>query len=86
MVWGVTGDNSITYIGTTASLKDTVREPYFRAIDFFYAVKDDCSLHIYNSDSLRRRGFSKVKIIEHENHRVDFSNFKEEGFDNILYH
>lgn len=85
VVWGITRDNSITYIGTTASLQDTVREPYFRAIDFFYAMKDDCSLHIYNSDSLYRKHLLGIQIVLDGNDDVNYSNYKKKGFDNILY-
>ena len=85
VVWGVTGDNSITYIGSTASMKDTLKEPYFRSMDFFYALKDDCSLHIYNSDSLHRKHLSSVQIILNGNDDVNYSNYKKKAFDNILY-
>lgn len=85
IVWGITADNSITYIGQTMELKDTINEPYFRAIDFFYKLKDECVLHIYNSDSLHRSHLSKVNIRLLENSKVNYSNFKKEGYANILY-
>lgn len=85
VVWGMTADNSITYISRSADLADTIREPYFRVMDFFYKMDGDCILQIYKSDSLHRSKFSDIKIIVHEERTIDFTNYKKEGFDNIAY-
>ncbi len=85
VVWGMTADNSITYISRNADLADTIREPYFRVLDFFYKLDEECMLHIYESDSLHRSKFSDVKIIVHKERTIDYTNYKKEGFDNIIY-
>lgn len=85
VVWGLTGDNSITYISKTKHLKDTVKEPYFEALDFFYKLNDKCELLIFNSDSLHRKNLNQVSIIVSETDKIDYFNYEKEGYKNILY-
>jgi hypothetical protein len=86
IVWGITGDNSITYVSQNKDLNDTISEPYFRALDFFYRLDSGCVLNICKSDSLHRSNFSKVEMLINDDGFIDYSNYKKEGFDNILYH
>lgn len=79
-------DNQKTYISDNSQLKDTLNEPYYQALDFFYKV-EDCNLIILKSDSLNRSQLTnpKIKIQECWTEDVDFKNYKKLGFKNIMY-
>ena len=79
-------DNQKTYISDNSQLKDTLNEPYYQALDFFYKV-EDCNLIILKSDSLNRSQLTnpKIKIQESWSEYVDFKNYKKLGFKNIMY-
>ncbi|MBC9812635.1 hypothetical protein H9Y05_09145 [Crocinitomicaceae bacterium CZZ-1] len=79
-------DNSRTYISNNDDWNDTINEPYFTSLDFFYKLDTThCKLIIYKSDSLRRSKLLRVPIVLNGTEKIDFSNYKKKGFDNILY-
>lgn len=79
-------DNSRTYISNNDNWNDTVNEPYFTSLDFFCKLDTiNCKLIIYKSDSLRRNNRLRVPIVLYEKNDVDYQNYKQKGFDNILY-
>lgn len=87
VVWGLTGDNSRTYLSTNDKLEDTINEPYLKVLDFFYKLDtNDCVLHICKSDTLKRKNLLKIKLKINEEDEIDYGNYKERGFDNILYY
>jgi len=86
IVWGVTGDNSITYISQNEDITDTIQEPYFRVIDFFYKLDDNCILYVYKSDSLHRSKLLNIEMKLIDDGEINYSNYKKEGYDNVLYH
>jgi len=79
-------DTQRTYISDNSILKDTLNEPYYKALDFFYKI-DNCSLIILKADTLNRSQLKNPKInIRHEwAKKVDFKNYDSLGFDNIIY-
>ena len=79
-------DNQRTYISDNSILKDTLNEPYYRALDFFYKV-DNCNLIILKADSLNRSKLKnpKINIQQEWAKKVDFKNYNSHGFDNIMY-
>jgi hypothetical protein len=86
VVWGLTSDNSTTYIGATDNLADTINEPYLRVIDFFYKLDEEkCILQIYKSDTLKRSNLLKIKVNINEGDEIDYQNYRSKGFQNILY-
>lgn len=87
VTWGLTGDNKATYISINANLKDTLNEPYFRSLDFFYRVDKECNLVVYNSDELKRKNDidTSISVICKDGRDVNYSNYKKLGFENILY-
>lgn len=86
VTWGLTGDNSITYISKNPYLQDTVREPYFRTLDFFYKLdSNNCQINVYHSDSLRIRGDKTVKINIFDGNEINYSNYRDKGYENIFY-
>lgn len=84
--WGLTGDNSSTYISTNSNLNDTIDEPYFRSLEFFYKV-ENCHLVIYNTEKLKRANLLNSEIIldQRLTHEVNFKNFDSLGYKNIAY-
>lgn len=87
VIWGMTNDNYCTYISKNKSLKDTVNEPYFRSMSFFYKLDEKCDLKVYNADELKgiNRSDSSVHIIELQSKDVNFSNYKQLGLKSILW-
>lgn len=86
VVWGASSDNSITYISDNPKISDTINEPYYRSIDFFYKLDDEkCELIICKADTLNREKNLKIRIKTVEDNFVSFSNYTDNGFENILY-
>lgn len=85
--WGLTGDNKATYISKNANLKDTINEPYFRSLDFFYRVDEECNLVVYHADELNRKNNidTSISVICKDGKDVNYSNYENLGFENILY-
>lgn len=85
--WGLTGDNKRTYVGITPDFSDTVIEPYYRCLDFFYMV-EDCKLIIIKADSLNRSHLLNRKILieERNTKKINFSNYNSLGYENVLYY
>lgn len=86
VVWGTSSDNSKTYISNNSKISDTINDPYYSAIDFFYKLDEEkCELIICKSDLLKRVNKLKVKIKTVDDNYVSFSNYDKKGFENILY-
>lgn len=85
--WGLTGDNKATYISTNNDWNDTITEPYFRAIDFFYKVDEDCKLIVCKTDSLKRKALldPSISLVFMDDNAIDYNNFKKLGYENVLY-
>lgn len=79
-------ENLRTYISVNSNLKDTVNEPYFTALDFFYKV-ENCRLIILKADTLNRSQLKNPNITIQQKWTtpVNFKNFNRLGFENILY-
>lgn len=79
-------ENLRTYISVNSNLKDTVNEPYFTALDFFYKV-ESCRLIILKADTLNRSQLKNPNITIQQKWTtpVNFKNFNRLGFENILY-
>lgn len=84
--WGITGDNACTYLSTNSNLKDTIKEPYFRSLDFFYKI-ENCHLVIYNNEKLKRANLlnSEIVLDQRLTNEVNYNNFEELGYNNIAY-
>jgi hypothetical protein len=62
-----------TYIIRTKDLADTIKEPYFRVIDFFYKLDEQkCQHQIYKSVSLYRKANSKIDVKLNEINRIGY--------------
>jgi hypothetical protein len=84
--WGLTGDNKRTYISETPNLNDTIGEPYFRSLDFFYKV-ENCTIIIYKADSLNRAHLlsSTIKLDQRFSKEINYSNYDSLNYRNVLY-
>ncbi len=86
VVWGTSSDNSKTYISNNSKISDTINDPYYNAIDFFYKFDEEkCELIICKADTLKRENKLKVKIKTVYDDYVSFLNYDKKGFENILY-
>ena len=87
VTWGISNDNCCTYISSNPNIEDTINEPYFRTLDFFYKFTEDSKLVIYHSDSLKRLIDKNecFSIMINEGKDVNYSNYEKKGFENILY-
>lgn len=50
--WGMTGDNSRYYIGSSKKIEDTINEPFY-VNDFFYKLEND-TFYVYNTSTANR--------------------------------
>ena len=86
VIWGITGDNMATYVSMNDNLKDTINEPFFRALEFFYKLDENCDLLIYNADKIKDSNrHIEVNIIQEKVKGINYSNYKKKGFRSIIW-
>ncbi|MBX2949207.1 MAG: hypothetical protein KF704_08005 [Crocinitomicaceae bacterium] len=79
-------DNARTYVSNNENWNDTINEPYFTSLNFFYKLDTlNCKLVVYQSDSLRRSKFLRVPVVFYDKKDVDYHNYTQKGFGNIAY-